>query len=555
MRQLVVLVALALVASDALAQTRATSGGVRLSGTVIAGDTAEPIAGADVRILETGARTFTAIDGYFEFDALPPGAYTAVASRLGYMTTAAGARSHSERPQPVELAAGSARHVEIRLTARGTITGRILDETGAPARDVMVRAVRQRTRSPNVRTGAAVTVDDDGAFTIRGLDPGRYYVVAAKRSRLSTRPVVSGTSLNRRDGDPEAFESYYPGTAVPGQAMVIAVDAGSTADASFTMARPPLAQVTGTIVDASGRPPGHVTLNVSTTGPPAGTTPASMSYSIDDGRFVITGLPPADYRIEAITTRTVLPENSPLQLATGHRTSDASGASATVTLQITGEDVTGVALHLTPGFTVTGRLVNASGEPLAMGDVPLTLTLPSVEGRQQTGFTASDGSFTFGATPGRYLIRVRPPNGDTTLFMERAMVGTTDVTDEGLEVLANTQVDVVLTPPTQLKGVVQLRQGRALPNTWVVVFGENPRLWSLQDSRFVRTAVSSATGEFDIVGLPPGSYYAAVPGGMLADESDVRSPPDLDDLSALIPGATRFSIGAGERKSLLVTFD
>ena len=133
------------------------------------------------------------------------------------------------------------------------------------------------------------------------------------------------------------------------------------------------------------------------------------------------------------------------------------------------------------------------------------------------------------------------------------MEGAADVTDTGIDVLANTDIDVVVAPATHLRGLVQLGQWRRLPSARVLVFAEDPRSWDFKDSRFVRTAVSSTTGEFEIIGLPPGRYYAAVPGGMLADESDVRALPELDELSALAGGATRFSIATGERRTLVVT--
>src|SRR5688572_2048386 len=80
-------------------QTRPSSGTARLSGTVVAAGTGEPLAGADVRILENDARTFTAPDGHFEFDGLVPGSHTVVASRSGYVTAAAGMSGPRDRPR------------------------------------------------------------------------------------------------------------------------------------------------------------------------------------------------------------------------------------------------------------------------------------------------------------------------------------------------------------------------------------------------------------------------------------------------------------------------
>ena len=109
-------------------------------------------------------------------------------------------------------------------------------------------------------------------------------------------------------------------------------------------------------------------------------------------------------------------------------------------------------------------------------------------------------------------------------------------------------------PATKLKGIVQTRAARLMPGAWVVIFGENPASWTVPDSRLVRYARASHAGEFEVAGLPAGRYYAAVPGGVLAEESDSQTP-FVDDFSTLVRGATMFTLTDGETKALPVIVD
>jgi len=122
-----------------------------------------------------------------------------------------------------------------------------------------------------------------------------------------------------------------------------------------------------------------------------------------------------------------------------------------------------------------------------------------------------------------------------------------------VDVVHDTFVDLVVSAPTQIRGVVRTRDGVPMPKVSVVIFAESPATWGLPNSRFVRYAQASSLGEFQIVGLPAGRYYAAVPGGVLAEEAGAT--PFVDDFATLLTGATPFSLTNGETKSLVVMVD
>ena len=549
-RVLAVIIA-GLCAGQAGAQNRSAVIPVRLSGTVVVADTGEPLAGADIRLLETGAKTFTAPDGHFEFENVAPGWHTVIASRSGYVTGATGMSGPKDRPRPIELTAGRPSHVEIRLLALGAITGRIVDEAGRPATGIQMRAIRRRaTPSPNERGGAAVSVDGDGRFAIRGLDPGKYFVIADKRGPRAAQRAGSSLSNTRREGDALASITYFPGTAFPDQAGVVDVEAGVQTDATFTLASARLARITGTVLDSRGEPARDYTVRATTTRAPQLADLPSMGFALDGERFELTGLPPGEYVIEAIRMRAdpLAPPYIPPALALR-----PTGERARTTVQISGDDVTGVTLRLSAGFKVSGRIVDVSGNPIEAAGLPVSATSTDDRLQQILAITGADGTFVLDNLLGRYLLRLAQPAVGKGFALERVQTSGVDTIDEGVDVAHDTFVDLVVSAPTQIRGVVRTRDGVPMPKVSVVIFAERPAAWTLPNSRFVRYEQASSLGEFQIVGLPAGRYYAAVPGGVLAEEAGAT--PFVDDFATLLTSATPFSLANGETKSLVVTVD
>jgi hypothetical protein len=540
------------------AQTRAASGLARLTGTVVAAGTGEPLAGADVRILETGVKTFTAPDGHFEFDALTSGRHTVIASRSGYVTAAAGMTGPKDRPRAVELTAGSPRHVQIQLVALGAITGRIVDAAGQPVGGIRVRAIRRRTAPSAYERGAEVGTDDDGRFAIRELDSGHYFVIADKRTppRAAPRPAArfppdpAAAPLPNREGDPMASLTYYPGTAFPDQAGNVEVVPGEESDATFTLAEPRLARITGVVLDPRGAPVSDYTLRFKTTRPPQPQDPLSIGITIDGERFELIGVPPGEYVIEATRQRpgtTSTPRVIQLNPVAN------AGEIIRKTLRVEGHDIAGVTLQLSTGFKVLGRVVDTSGNAVEIAGLPVSATLVDDDLHRLTAITNADGTFNFDRLSGRYRIHLEQ-QARTSLALERVHAGGIDASSEGLDVALDIFVEIVVAPATRLKGMVASRDGRPLAKAWVAIFGENPSDWTPTSPRFPRYAQTSAQGEFEIIGLPAGRYHAAVPSGLLAGESGA-AVPYADDLAALVPDATTFSLSSGENKTLIVTVE
>ena len=110
---------------------------VEFRGRVVNRVTGEPVANALVQIYAPGQRVqFTASDGTFVFNDLPPGTYSPVARKPGFFND----QELSMALQPVPVQAGRSEPVVLKLTPEAVIYGEIKNENEQPLEGVVVRA-------------------------------------------------------------------------------------------------------------------------------------------------------------------------------------------------------------------------------------------------------------------------------------------------------------------------------------------------------------------------------------------------------------------------------
>jgi hypothetical protein len=459
-----------LLAISGVAAQRAVERPAQLTGTVVADDTGLPIASANVRVGDRAARTDE--QGRFEVGGLPAGSYLVTATFTGYATTAPGQQRPQDPRVPVELPQGGVRIVEVRLIPLGVLTGRIFDENGSASARVSVRAVRQAPlRTINTRGVTALT-DNDGRFTLRGLQTGRYYVIAETREGKIESPGPAGLTLV---GDGSAMTSYYPGTSFPDQARTIEIDAGTTVDATFALTRTRLTRVTGRVVDSTGQTPGDfMVLPISR--PPQPSPPGSMSLKTDGkGRFELTGVPPGEYSIDVLTRATFLkPDGTPSERSVDD---GPVGEFASHRFRVTGDDIEELVLHTEAGFSITGRIGGASSRfdhqgANATAEPPVDRLSAAISPRRAA--VGRDGRFEIKGVRGPYVLRFAslPPGMMVTEILSDGV----DVIDSGIDVMKNTELEVVLERQSELAGRVTDARGRAVTSAVVFVSTETDDL-------------------------------------------------------------------------------
>lgn len=149
-------------------------------GTVVDASTAQPVAGAMVRIHEVGRRELSHEDGAFHFDALPAGTYTVAAERIGY----------APAEQTVRVADGETARVTLTLAPTALqLTAVVATGTGRE------RGGQQTYRPTTVVAGAELRrqLGTTVAATVAG-EPG---IAMRYNGPAASQPVIRGLGGDR----------------------------------------------------------------------------------------------------------------------------------------------------------------------------------------------------------------------------------------------------------------------------------------------------------------------------------------------------------------------
>jgi len=225
-----------------------------------------------------------------------------------------------------------------------------------------------------------------------------------------------------------------------------------------------------------------------------------------DGTFRMTGLAPGDYKLSVRTTVDI----------GGTAVQEGAGVQITVA----GVDIDNLALITSSGWSVTGALYTASGEPVpaavragarvvprpqSSDGIPMG---PNPTATPDNGRVTETATFTVTGVYGPARLRVNLPDDWAVQSIQR---DGRDITDETIEArsgetLGNVQV-VINNKINVVSGRVTDAKGAATGNGAVIVFAEDAGRW-LEDSRYVRSARPDQQGTFQIKGLPAGEYLA-----------------------------------------------
>ena len=226
-------------------------------------------------------------DGKFVSAGLPPGDYTVTArvSPGGRGAAAPGAQLFGMTTVSIN---GSDVNTIVRLESGATVSGRLVFPAaeGKPPIDmtkfrITLTAVRSKT--PTLGVGAA-TADASGAFSFKGVTPGRYRVaVLGQPGGWYTRTAM------------------VQGHDAADTPIAIGTDDVEGIEISFTD-KP--TELSGDLLDATGRPASEFFIVVYSADKTLWMPQSRRIQSVrpgTDGRFRVANLPPGDYFIAAVT--------------------------------------------------------------------------------------------------------------------------------------------------------------------------------------------------------------------------------------------------------------
>jgi protocatechuate 3,4-dioxygenase beta subunit len=595
---------LALVAVEQARDTRVqpTTGTASLSGIVVDDQNpAQPVRRAVVTLTGTGLRpnrgAITDDEGRFALRDLPPGRFTLMAERGGFVTSVYGARRPARPGTDIVVSNGQQiTGVRLRLWRGAVLAGVVRDESGDPLPNTPVEAIPIRevapaglTLSNNNRTLVAgicfgcTRTNDLGEFRMFGLEPGTYLVravtqmgrpqVAASEADVDAtlaalvaragRPGAISTPTARAQDTPPivtAAPIYFPGTPVAASATPVSLQAGEERSGLDFVVRPVrVASVRGTVVNPSGAPVAGAFIRLSVvTGDVEypGTAPAPvMATAGADGAFVLSPIPPGDYTLLA---------RGQLSSSRGETGSSGPFGWTTVPISVTGPDIDLSTLPLRPGLTFSGRVVfdGAAAAPdlttlrvqlqsAALGPLPSGRRggpgIPGVRFLQPSAVRA-DGAFEIAdLVPDDYQLAVTGATLDASIWWLRsATVNGRDLLDGPVRIAPGEHVrgvTVVLSDRrTELSGTITTATGAAASDLFVLVYPAEASM-RVSGSRRIRAVRPDSDGRYVVGNLPPGSYLLCA-----VTDVDEGQWNETGFLDPLVPASVRITLGDGERK-------
>ena len=386
--------------------------------------------------------------------------------------------------------------------AKGTITGRAIDKsTGQPLKKVTI-SVRQAESSGPSRGGRfnqpqAIMTDADGRYTIQ-VDAGQYRLLASRNGYVRQ---AYGQKDTRRPG------------------IILTVAENQTLkDINFDMV--PGGVIAGRVVDEDGEPMSNVMVQVLRATYQDGErrleNAGNSARSDDRGEFRIFGLPARRYYVSA--TRRGGPDGGPMMVVMGDEgapggpagaTSEGyattyypgtteMGSAAPIEVRAAEEQRVNFTMVPTRVFKVSGRVVDATGQPVRQGMAMLM--------SRSGGFAAGPGGFApimngkfemRGVVPGSYYVMAGTRDEDTQAGRRDVEVGDGDVDNvnlnltEGAEMRGSVKfVDYAGKPPDAMNIMLQ-------PKRAGMFFG-------------MSSATAKADGSFVLKGVFPEDYVTNI---------------------------------------------
>jgi protocatechuate 3,4-dioxygenase beta subunit len=246
----------------------------------------------------------------------------------------------------------------------GSISGRVLDQNGAPVADICVA----------VENGQNAVSDPSGAYAITGLDAGEYKV-----DFTDCRPT------------PEYVSQWYTGQHDASSASVLKVNEAMDTPIGDVNLAPGVA-VSGTVTDTNGAPIAGA--NVAITALDSSKAAGTKLQTDGAGQYRSEPLAPADYKVQFSDSNGVL--------ATEYWNNAPSWNTAdTLTVALSDGPVHGgVDAQLSAGATVEGKITDPNGDPL--GNICADAQVLNNGGWDWVGGGVSDPS-------GAYTIHNVPP--------------------------------------------------------------------------------------------------------------------------------------------------
>lgn len=487
--------------------------GGKVSGTILDSLTGQPLRKVTVRLSRRampvgglgitmggpgnagGLAATTGDDGKFAFDAVPAGNYFVSAEKSGYIRGNYGARSPRGMGSPITVQdEGVLAAVDVKLLPQSAISGRVLDADGDPIQNAMVQVAMQSYQGGKKRlqvVGMGQS-NDRGEFRVANLPPGKYFV-SVEAPFLP--PTIEGEGESK---DRTSFtRTYFPGVTEESAAAPIDIQAGNeVANINVTQRKVPVYRVSGVVRGLTGTSDaGRVNVSLQPADGGNGFRRIVMGDNSNiaaDGTFTLKNVVPGNYVANVV------------RFAGRPRTLGSTRVT------VSRQDVEGVSITIAPGGNLQGKVRVEGDQAAKLDGSRVNLSGAAMMGMAE-GRVGADGAFTITevSAESAYL-RYAPPQG---FYVKDIRFGGQSYLKQPLPLESGTAgpLEIVLTPkPASIRGTVTIDAQKIKGSVRLMLLDENRNVYDPMTSHstgMMTQASAGNNGEFQFVGLPPGTYH------------------------------------------------
>ena len=475
--------------------------GASISGTVV-DDAGQPIPDLQIELYDAACgynqkgSAFTDTNGVYTIAGLPTGTYYIKNStwNSAYISEwwADGASvqdCNSAEPVNINTAGQNVTGKDFQLELGATVSGTVTDEAGQPIANLQVYLY---DAACGYSWKGYASTDTNGVYTITGLPTGTYYIQTDHwYSAYISEWWADGASV-QDCSSAEPVNINTAGQTVGGKDFQL--ELGAT--------------ISGTVVDDAGQPIANLQVNLYDAA--CGSNGQGSSSTDANGVYTIRGLLPGSYYVEVSTwSMGYLTE----WWAAGASVQGCNNAEP-VTVDTAGQIINSKDFQLELGATVSGRVIDSAGTPIAnlevyAGERFIDCSSGGMGGIPHSASTNSDGYYTIIGLPiGRYVLQ---SNAYQTDYIQEWWSNSGSVQDQSLA----TDINITANGQTETNKNFQLEIGVSISGVLTKTGGEPVSGYSIYAVKgdtacsniFSVNGEIDSEGNFIVRGLAPGNYF------------------------------------------------